>query len=118
MPHSFVAIAKRKLFLLLALLFTLALNITLGFKLWTLLLAEVIFILFILHHLKVADLLYEEKGEKMTNNSKTQNLKKPLPLARDEIETFIERIISTPMNNENTKEFKVLKKALDNKLSL
>ena len=40
------------------------------------------------------------------------------PLTRDEIEAFIERIIATPVNDENTKEFKALKKTLDNKLSL
>ena len=110
MPHSFIDIAKRKLFVLLALLFILALNITLEYKFCTLLLAEVIVILFILHHLKVADLLFEEKGEKMANITQ--------PLTRDEIEAFIERIIATPVNDENTKEFKALKKTLDNKLSL
>ena len=84
MPHSFVDIAKRKLFLLFALFFTLALNISLGYKCWTLLLAEFIVILLILHHLKVADLLFEEKGEKMANDSETQNLKVTQPLAIDE----------------------------------
>ena len=118
MLHSFVDIAKRKLFVLLALLFTLALNITLEYKLYTLLLAQAIVILFILHHLKVADLLFKEKGEKMANNSETQNLKNTQPLARNEIQTFIGRIIETPVNDENTELFKELKKILDNKLGL
>ena len=47
----------------------------------------------------------------------TQNLKNTQPL-RNEIQTFIGRIIETPVNDENTELFKELKKILDNKLGL
>ena len=63
-------------------------------------------------------LLFEEKGEKMANDSETQNLKVTQPLAIDEIKTFIDRIVATPVNDENTEELNALKKILDTKLGL
>ena len=118
MPYSFTDIVKSKVFLFFALLFTIAFNISLGYNFCRLLVSLCIVLSLILHNLKLSELLFNEEGEKMANDSENQNLKNNQPLKRKEINIFNERIITTSLSEENIEEFRALKKTLDNQLKL
>ena len=109
---------KSKLFFFFALWFTIAFNISLGYNFWTLLFSLCIVLSLILHNLKLFELLFNEEGEKMANDSENKNLKNNQPLKRKEIIIFNERIIATSLSEENIEEFRALKKTLDNQLKL
>ena len=114
-PSPFVDRLKQKLFLVLASLFTLLLNISLGYKVYSLILAELIVIALTLDSLKVAALIFKEKKpEKEANDSETLNLRAQQSLTRDEIKSFANRLKITPIEENIKQEILMLKDHLNN----
>ena len=115
MDYSLVETAKRKIFVILASIFTLAFNISM-YKGYTLLFSQIIVILITLNYLKISEAICKRKKAKKTMDSESENLKNIQPLTKDEINSFTERVNVTPLTNENKKDFIFLREKVCNKI--
>ena len=112
MCSSFLDILKQRSFLLLGSLFTILLNICLGYKGYTLFCAVLAVISLTLDSLINAYLKCKNtKPMKEANDSETLNLRNQL-LTGDEIRSFVYRLRTTPLDRNMAQELRMLKEYL------